>query len=117
MNNDILNDDELDAVFAAAQGEPVALSTTTMDAIMAGAVAGLEPDAAPISKGIPWWQQVMQAIGGWPALGGLATATVMGIWIGVNPPVALDGVTAVFDTDTAEFEFWSNDFDVVLSEG
>lgn len=117
MNNDILNDDELDAVFAAAQGAPVALSSATMDTIMAAAVAELEPDAVPQSAGSVWWQDLLHAIGGWPAMGGLATAAVMGVWIGISPPTALDGVTAVFETETAEFEFWSSDFDLILSEG
>lgn len=40
------------------------------------------------------WAQLLGAIGGWPAMGGLVTATVTGVWIGVSPPQSLsDTVT------------------------
>lgn len=42
------------------------------------------------------------AIGGWPALAGLATATLAGVWIGYAPPASLDGLTAsLFDIETS----------------
>lgn len=42
---------------------------------------------------------LLDAIGGWPAVAGLATATMAGIWIGYNPPTAFDGLTlSMLDT-------------------
>jgi hypothetical protein len=32
------------------------------------------------------WRQFLSLVGGWPALGGLATACAAGIWIGMAPP-------------------------------
>ncbi len=34
-------------------------------------------------------RQFIQALGGWPALGGLATAACAGIWLGINPPQSM----------------------------
>lgn len=41
----------------------------------------------PASQG--WFAGVKAALGGWPAMGGLAMATVAGLWIGVAPPASL----------------------------
>ncbi|MDH3262385.1 MAG: dihydroorotate dehydrogenase [Paracoccaceae bacterium] len=32
----------------------------------------------------------LAALGGWPALGGLATAGVAGLWLGLSPPAAVE---------------------------
>ena len=32
----------------------------------------------------PWWQQIFSEIGGWPTITGLATAGIVGIWIGMT---------------------------------
>jgi hypothetical protein len=37
---------------------------------------------------------LLAAIGGWPALAGLATATVAGLWIGYASPDTLDGIAS-----------------------
>lgn len=34
--------------------------------------------------------QVVRAIGGWPALGGLASAGAAGLWLGFAPPAAVE---------------------------
>jgi hypothetical protein len=40
------------------------------------------------------WQTVLDLIGGWPAVSGLAAAGVAGVWIGMAPPVALESAAA-----------------------
>ena len=40
------------------------------------------------------WSQIGAAIGGWPALGGLAAAGVAGLWIGIAPPSAVETFAA-----------------------
>jgi len=68
------------------------------DALMAAVLRdaeALQPAAvtqAPASPGL--WQMLLETIGGWPTMGGLATAGVAGLWLGVAPPATLEGVTA-----------------------
>lgn len=40
------------------------------------------------------WATVLDLIGGWPAISGLAAAGITGIWIGVAPPIGLEYVAA-----------------------
>lgn len=40
------------------------------------------------------WRGWLDALGGWPALGGLTAAAVTGLWIGVAPPAAVDDLMA-----------------------
>lgn len=85
------------------------------DAVLAERRAGPTPAAAPQG----WFKGALQAIGGWPALAGLATATMAGIWIGFAQPGALgtvaDGVLATSsDYDLGDF---MPGFDNLLAEG
>jgi len=48
------------------------------------------PQAAVVAE--PWWRQMVQALGGWPGAAGLAAACAAGVWIGVNPPAAVEGL-------------------------
>jgi len=45
---------------------------------------------APVRRG--WLERLAQALGGWPAMTGLAAATVAGLWIGVSAPAGLTGM-------------------------
>ena len=88
--------DDLDLLFAAARQAP-AVPTEALLARVAGDAAALQPAAAqaaasgslrgPSAPG--FWPQLREALHGWPALGGLITATLAGLWIGVNPPAAM----------------------------
>ncbi|WP_457646798.1 hypothetical protein [Profundibacter sp.] len=40
------------------------------------------------------------AIGGWPTVAGMATATLVGIWIGISPPAPLEEIIAGNTLDT-----------------
>lgn len=46
----------------------------------------------PQPKG--FWARLIDAIGGWPACGGITVAGLAGVWIGMMPPAALSDVTA-----------------------
>lgn len=47
------------------------------------------------------WQQVMSAMGGWPGVSGLATASLAGIWIGLSAPSFLpDPANLLYPQDT-----------------
>lgn len=57
-------------------------------------LTGPAPRPQPRRPGL--WQQLVEALGGWPALGGLAAACAAGVWMGVSPPQILpDPVTFV----------------------
>lgn len=71
---------DLDAAFMRARAEPVKVSDALLAQIMADAQAHLPR--------VPVWRRAMAAIGGPAGLGGLVTATVAGLWIGVAPPAA-----------------------------
>ncbi len=57
----------------------------------------------------PIWHDLFRFLGGWPAMAGLATATVAGVWLGVFPPgflpdatdayLGLDDAVYLIDTD------------------
>lgn len=47
--------------------------------------------------------QLRDAIGGWPALGGLVTASAVGVWIGISPPESVTETMAAFLGDSTEF--------------
>lgn len=91
-------DNELDAVFALARESNPEPSATLLKSIMADAdqlASGREQAAAEVARspGTGVLASLLNAIGGWPALGGLATATVAGIWIGYASPATVDGLT------------------------
>lgn len=50
---------------------------------------------------LPWWRQILSELGGWPTLTGLATAGIVGIWIGLTGDailgLSLDQFQAVSD--------------------
>lgn len=68
------------------------------DALMAAVLrdaARVQPAPLPRAQPRPGlWQTIMDLVGGWPALGGLAAAGVAGVWLGIAPPVALEGAAA-----------------------
>ena len=110
-------DRELEAFFRASRARPVMPSPDLLERVLAdaydaqdaqdavraatAAAAGDKP-ARPAAPGgmarrgrVRGW---LGALGGWPALAGLASATVAGVWIGFHPPAFLDGVSpALFD--------------------
>jgi hypothetical protein len=78
----------LDAFFDAARAQPPMPSDAFLARVMADATA---EDAARRQPAAPPKQRRglrdrLHAIGGWPALAGLATATVAGLWIGYAVP-------------------------------
>lgn len=90
------NTDPLTAYFdagKAARPEPgdalMARIMADADRVQADRAVAAAPVRAP-RRG--WLTVVTQALGGWPAMAGLATATVAGVWIGVSAPSGLAGI-------------------------
>jgi hypothetical protein len=78
----------LDAFFDAARAHPPAPSDAFLERVMADAVAvdaarGQSVAPANPRRGL---RDLLSSIGGWPALAGLATATMAGLWIGYAAP-------------------------------
>jgi len=90
-------DDGLDVFFEAARSEapplPGGLAARMLgDAYEVQAGRAAMPPAGRRRRGaVP---ALLAAIGGWPAMGGLAAATAAGVWIGISPPAAVTEAVA-----------------------
>ncbi|MBT8408818.1 MAG: dihydroorotate dehydrogenase [Alphaproteobacteria bacterium] len=94
-------DNLLEGFFEAGRGDAPVASADLMERIYADALAEIPAPPAPARAGL--LARISEAIGGWPAMAGLATATVAGIWIGYAQPVGL-GVFSAAEETAAAFE-------------
>lgn len=81
----------LDRYFAAARATSPEPSAELFARIVEDAQAQqavVHQPASPARRGgvIRQW---LDALGGWPAISSLATATVAGVWVGISPPEEL----------------------------
>ena len=96
-----LSEAALDDLFAQARGTDVPLPKGLAERMVSDALAELPSSTAPVPPRVAaspregLVRQLFGAIGGWPALAGLATATVAGIWIGTTTPGASLAETAL----------------------
>lgn len=89
---------ELEDLFAAGRDEAVP-NAAFMARIEAEALAH-QPQRGPTPTQAGGLAAILRAMGGWRAAGGLATAALVGVWIGVNDPGGLLGnadTDALFD--------------------
>ncbi|WP_116599190.1 hypothetical protein [Primorskyibacter marinus] len=106
--------DGLDAFFDAARNTAPAPDAAFMarildDALSVQAEAVAPP--SPVTKREGLFSQILRGIGGWPALTGLAAATVAGVWIGVNPPAAVsDQLASLIGTSSATTDATDSDW-------
>jgi hypothetical protein len=86
---------DLDSLFADARRQDAAPAPDFMERVLQDALQVQAEFAAPVSAPprASWLRQLLSAIGGWPAVAGLATAGVAGLWIGINPPSAVSTTT------------------------
>ena len=89
--------DDLDDLFAAARSQGPQPSPALMSRILADAVAE-QPRPPTPARAAPRPRfslaALVSALGGAAALAGLATAAVVGVWIGLAPPAAVDDLAA-----------------------
>ncbi len=93
-DHDRLTDSELDALFDAGRDAAPVPSEALMVRIMADAEAEItrrEGPRAPARRRGPF-AGFLAGLGGWPALAGLATATVAGVWLGFSAPDSLNSL-------------------------
>lgn len=94
------NHDPLEAFFEAAKRDAQVPSRDLMARIEADALAELDArqrpaGTAPKSRG---WRSVLDALGGWQAGAGLATAAAFGLVLGVSAPgLSLNSMTLATD--------------------
>jgi hypothetical protein len=95
MTTDIERDDEaLLAPYLDAARKVPAPSADFMTRVLADADAvhadrsAAGPALAGARPGLGFWSGIRSALGGWPAVAGLAAATVAGVWIGFAQPGA-----------------------------
>jgi hypothetical protein len=86
MAEDDLNDSGLESFFAAGRAEAPVPSDALVARVLADAEAEMArpaPVEAPRPVAQPGFlHAAIASIGGWAGLGGLATATAAGVWIG-----------------------------------
>ena len=98
MNHD-RDDPALEDLFANARSPAADPSSDLLARVLGDArqvQAGFGPVGSADGAGPGLWAALLAAIGGWPALGGVATAGVAGLWLGLSPPAQVeDGLTGV----------------------
>ena len=119
---------ELDQLFEVARQNTPEPSSDFLARVLSDAEA-MQPAPVGLVTAIPakrgffaeMFAGLSDAIGGWPAFAGLATAAVTGVWIGISPPQSLSApLASVLGVDEAIFSetFDSGDgFDFTLFEG
>lgn len=113
--------EELDVFFAAARQQTDTLSEDLTNRMLGDALA-VQAQFAPVVQerqarpGL--WRQLVSAVGGWPAMGGLVAACATGIWIGVAPPDFVpDPLTLVGQTQSDLNLLDSYEFAAMMTEG
>jgi hypothetical protein len=92
-----MRDDELELFFEAGRAAAPVPSAALLERVLADAQAHQPQRAPAVARPAPGrrtWAGLLAALGGWPAVAGLASVTVAGIWLGYAAPGGLDGVTA-----------------------
>lgn len=85
-----IDDVSLEAIFADAKAD-AAPSVDLMDRIVADAVEVARPvEVAQSQPGV--LARILDALGGWPSVSGLATAAVAGVYLGISDPTLLETV-------------------------
>ena len=115
----------LDALFdeaKAARTTVPEVSPELMACILADAEAvqdSFAPPPAQVTRperpGL--FRQISNALGGWPALAGLATASVCGLWLGISPPEGLSDMASIYVTGDETLLDPISGFDLDLGEG
>jgi len=84
------NGNDLEGLFAAARRDAPVASGDLMARVLGDAYA-MQPETVvrivPVRRA--WWRVLLAAVGGWPAVSGLVTATLVGVWIGASGTASL----------------------------
>lgn len=124
-DNKNLSDAELEQLFEEmAASNPV--PTTDLVARIIADADGVMNDRATgviaVQKPLGLRQRLasfLSGIGGWPAVAGLATATVAGIWIGYAPPSSVSDLASSYISTDVSYDIgdYIPSFDLLSVEG
>jgi hypothetical protein len=97
----------LEDIFAQARS----VASTPSDDLMARVLAAAVPPTPqlPQANAPGLWPRLLDMLGGWPAVSGLAAATVAGVWIGVAPPASVEDFTASMMGDAVSVSLFSEE--------
>ncbi len=115
-------DDNLQAFFDAAREQPAPTSEALLARVLKDALS-VQDATETVRSEVPkvgLLAGLWAALGGWPAMTGLATATVAGLWIGVSPSLGLsDAVTTALGANGVEsyIDEFATGFDYAFEEG
>ncbi len=91
----MLSDAALEDIFAAGRASPPAPSEALMarvladaDEVIAARSQATDRPAELARRSL--WARVVSGLGGWPAVAGMVTATIAGVWIGFASPDQLN---------------------------
>lgn len=113
----------LERYFDAAKRVEAQPSDDFMARVVADAMAAMPEPALGVVAAQPapagLWTRLTDAIGGWPALGGVMAAGIGGIWIGVAPPANVEDWAAslVGTTETVAFYMDMSDMELEAIDG
>ncbi len=106
---------DLDGFFDAARRDMTGLPDGLADRILADAQRVQNDRLPPRRRAAPGvLRQFLDMLGGWPAMGGLATACAAGIWLGFAPPAALPDPVQLVQSEPALFD--DDDLFTAMSE-
>ena len=97
----------LDDLFAQATDTQPDVPDALMAAVLRDAVDVQRSMRSAPPKGL--WATLLEVIGGWPAVSGLAAAGITGLWIGVAPPVSLETAAAGLIGSTQQVDLFGTD--------
>lgn len=102
MSDELQQDKMLDALFEAAKAQELPPSEGLMARIQADAHAEQPRPMAVRAATSSLLNALWRAIGGWPAMAGLATATFAGGWIGIYPTDYVADIMAQYTGSDSE---------------
>ena len=106
------DDTALGAAFKNARETPVAVPDALMSRVLADAVAEM-----PKVERHSIWHQFVGALGGWPAMAGLAATACVGLWAGGTLSEDLIWTFGVSETAALESGVDLGPFDLLLVDG
>ena len=111
------DDTLLDDLFAQARQVSVQPPEDLVARIMADAAAQQQAsDMVQSAPSVGLFSRLLETLGGWPAVSGLAAATVAGVWIGVAPPSSVEAVTAPLLGESVAVSLLGSELDFGLGE-
>ncbi|MDG2257474.1 MAG: hypothetical protein P8L68_03160 [Paracoccaceae bacterium] len=95
---------DLETFFEAGRKDAPEFSAALMSRIIddIDSVADQREAPEPVAKGKGLLGRILDGIGGWPAVSGMATAGIVGIVVGISPPEAISEFTSAYVNGTTD---------------